>query len=74
MSLLCVRKNAIARCFTSFPVNIVYCIHAIFTSHFLVCFLNVLQIFRCLYVSRMESRAVSMFAHVVNIMNLVGSA
>ena len=70
---LCVRIKAIVRSFTSFAVNIVYYIHAIFTSHFLS-FLNVLQVFRCLYVSRMESRAVSMFAHVVNIMNLVGSA
>lgn len=64
---------AIVRNFTSFAVNIVYHNHAIFTSH-LLSLLNFLRIFRCLYVSRMKSRAVSMFAHVVNIVNLVGSA
>lgn len=69
---------AIVRTSTSFAVNIVFNIHAIFTSHLLPLNSNFAEFNICEFfdvsVSRMESRAVSMFAHVVNIMNLVGSA
>lgn len=56
------------------PVNIVNLPRVQYLLRVDCVLLKFCDIFRCLYVSTMESSAVSMFAHVVNIMNLVGSA
>lgn len=56
------------------PVNIVNVCRVQYLLRVDGVLLKFCEIFRCLYVSTVESSAVSMFAHVVNIMNLVGSA